>query len=463
MDETLARELAAHAVPAEQLPAEHRPILAVLSELLGVVPNCYPVLAIWPPGLRTFNVLVPNLLNLPRSLMGQGAPKDLVALALFTSSAAAGCPYCTAHHCSYALRRGLDADTVLGHHTPTEAAVAELAEAMATVPATVTTAHVRRAEAHLGAEDLEWVVLAVALGGFLNKFMDAVGIELEERSLSDVQAVLRSVGWTPGKHVARPPEVATGDRPAPDAAGDADDSIDPGPGPDDGPAGFEPAWTRHDTSDEIPVDGLATYLRLIRQAPAAARLDRSWTRGVPGRVGEALLLLEDRVGYGFPVLGSVSSPRVVRSLTTALRDNLDPWQSTVGVEAKLLAGLVYAHHVESPMLAQECVLLLDLNAPDPDPWLLRSIQRFATAPLEVAEVPSGLSLEDGAVVLLARACAASPADISEIVVEAIAPHLDAEQIVEVLVWLSLLQTLHRLYAFVDARAELGSVDEATAI
>ena len=106
MNETLARELAPHAIPAERLPADHRPILGMLSELLGVVPNCYPVLAIWPTGLRTFNVLVPNLLNLPFALVGQGAPKDLVGLALYASSQAAGCSYCIAHHCSWALRRG---------------------------------------------------------------------------------------------------------------------------------------------------------------------------------------------------------------------------------------------------------------------------------------------------------------------------------------------------------------------
>ena len=80
MSETLARVLAPHAVPSEQLPPEHRPVLGVLDELIGVTPNCYPVLALWPPGLRTFNVLVPNMLNLPLGLVGQGATKDLIGL-----------------------------------------------------------------------------------------------------------------------------------------------------------------------------------------------------------------------------------------------------------------------------------------------------------------------------------------------------------------------------------------------
>lgn len=436
MNHTLARELAPHAVPTDRLPASHRPVLAMVNELLGVTPNCYPVLALWPPGLRTFNVLVPNLLNLPLALVGQGAPKDLVGLAMYASSRAAGCSYCIAHHCSYALRRGVDRSTVLGRHSPAEAAVVAMAEAMAGTPAGVTGDHIEAVEAHLSPADAEWVASAVALGGFLNKFMDSVGVELEEDCLTDVQAVLRQAGWHPGKHLAET------DPARPRATYE---SLEYGAGRG------EPAWARIDTSDHIPTDGLGTYLRMMRQTPGAARLDRAWTRGVPGRVGEAILLLEERIGYAFPVLGSIDSPRVVRALTTALRDNLDPQLSRIGIEAKLLAGLVYAEHVRSPLLAQECTVLLDLLGAEPDPWLLRSIRRFATAPTDEAEMPPGVGWTDGAALLLARACSSSPADISEIVVAAIAPHLEPDQIVELVVWLALLQTLHRLYGFHEAR------------
>lgn len=435
MSETLARVLAPHAVPSEQLPPEHRPVLGVLDELIGVTPNCYPVLALWPPGLRTFNVLVPNMLNLPLGLVGQGATKDLIGLALYASSQAAGCSYCTAHHCAYALRRGVDRETVLGHHSPAEAAVVELAEAMATVPSELRPAQVAAAQVHLSRADVEWVASAVALGGFLNKFMDSVGVELEESCLTDVQAVLRPVGWQPGKHLA-------------------------GWSPDGDPEADRQYWTRSDTSDSIPVDGLGTYLRLLRQAPGAARLERSWTRGVSGRLGEAMLLLEDEVGYAFPLLGSVEHPKVVKALTAALRDNLDPSLSRVGLEAKLLAGLVYAGVVDSPRLADELVLLVEVMGLDLDPWLVRSVRRFGALPIESAEVPMGMTLHQAATVLLARACAPSPAVISEVVVEATCPHLEPEQIVELVVWLSLLQTLHRLSGFHDARSAIDRGDRA---
>lgn len=439
MNETLAQELAAHAIPPEQLAAADRPVLAMMRELLGVVPNCYPTLAIWPTGMRTFNLLVPNLLNLPMALVGQGPPKELVGLAMYASSQAAGCPYCIAHHCSYAIRRGLDHDTMLGRRNPVEDAVANLAAAMATVPATVTPDHVRAIEALLSPRDVEALVLAVSLGGFLNKYMDSVGVELEESCLSDVQALLRPVGWHPGKHVVR------------HADADTDDLTDTGDS-------FQLPWMNVDTSGDIPIDGLGTYLRVIRQAPAAARLDRAWSRGVSGRLGPAMLLLEEETGYSFPILGSLSSQRAVKALTAALRDNLDPERSTVGLETKLLAGLVYAEHVGSPLLVQECTLLLHMLDVDPDPWRLRSIRRFAATPTESLEVPPGLSAVDASMLLLARACAASPAEISEIVVSAIAPHLGPDQIVEVVVWLSLLQTLHRLYGFFEAKAIVDQTD-----
>ena len=78
-------------------------------------------------------------------------------------------------------------------------------------------------------------------------------------------------------------------------------------------------------------------------------------------------------------------------------------------------------------------------------------------------MPPGLSLTDAAALLLAKACASSPADISEIVVSAIRPHLDPDEIVELVVWLALLQTLHRLYGFHEARALIDGAGGVEAV
>ena len=433
MNETLARQLEPDWISLEELDDNYRPVLRMVRELIGVIPNCNPILEIWPTGFRTFNLLVPNLLNLPAALLGQGAPKDLVGIAMYASSNAAGCPYCTAHHCSFAIRRGADREAVLGERTPVEAAVADLAEAMAVVPSRVTPDHVAAVAEYLSDEDIEWIVLAVSLGGFLNKFMDTMGIPLEDRAIADVQALLRPTGWNPGKHLwtSEPVEGL-------DQAGGRPLRL------------VEPGWTEVDTSDEIPVDNMGTYLRVFRQAPGAVRLEKAWTRGVSKRIGPILLMLEEQVGYAFPVLGLVRSQKVVKALATALRDNLDPERSAIGLPAKLLAGLVYAGQVGADLLGDELLLLIDAVAPGTDPRLVAATRRFASASSVAAEVPESLSSEEAAALLLAKAASPSPAQVTEITIASVSHVLDGEQIVELVVWLSLLQTLARLYSFHEA-------------
>jgi hypothetical protein len=100
------------AVPFETLHARYGSLLELVRRLIGVVPNCDPYLEIWPTAFRTYNVMVPNLLNLPFLVWGLGAPRSPLGLALYVSSRTAGCPYCSAHTCSFALRRGATVEEV---------------------------------------------------------------------------------------------------------------------------------------------------------------------------------------------------------------------------------------------------------------------------------------------------------------------------------------------------------------
>src|SRR4030095_14137945 len=94
------------AVRFETLHARYGSLLELVRTLIGVVPNCDPYLEIWPTAFRTYKVLVPNLPNLPFLVWGMGAPRAAVGLGMYVSSRAAACPYCSAHACSFALRRG---------------------------------------------------------------------------------------------------------------------------------------------------------------------------------------------------------------------------------------------------------------------------------------------------------------------------------------------------------------------
>ena len=77
----------------EVLERRYGSLLELVRVLLGVVPNCDRYLEIWPPAFRSYNVMVPNFLNLPSPVLGVGgAPGDVVGLGMYVSSRVGGVP-----------------------------------------------------------------------------------------------------------------------------------------------------------------------------------------------------------------------------------------------------------------------------------------------------------------------------------------------------------------------------------
>lgn len=332
------------AVPFATLHARYGAPLELVRRLLGVVPNCDPYLEIWPPAFRTYNVMVPNLLNLPFMLWGLGAPRSTLGLAMYVSSRAAGCMYCSAHSCTFALRRGATVEQVAqaldgrqGLSAADRAAV-RVARALAVVPAAIddeARADLRR---HFSEADAEWVVLAIATMGWLNKAMDALGVPLEEAAAAEVNGVIAPSGWTPGQHMKG--AIAAGDPPG--------------------------------------ADSLATRVGLIRYAPRAIRMDRAWTAGVPDRWPAVGDYLRRRTGHAFPVLSRLRHRRAIRAIATMIKDNLG--ESVIGLDEKLAAGLIYAQTVGDPALADELRTLGARELPDsPTQALARAISSSPAA------------------------------------------------------------------------------------
>jgi hypothetical protein len=382
----LVELLEADAVPFEKLHTRYGSVLELARKLIGVVPNCDPYLEIWPTAFRTYNVMFPNLLNLPFLVWGLGAPRSTVGLAMYVSSRAAGCPYCSAHTCSFALRRGatveqvasaLDSEPTL---TRADRAAVRVARALAVVPAAIddeARAGLRRC---FSEADTEWVVLSIAVMGWLNKMMDALGVPLEEPTFAEVNGVIAPSGWTPGQH--RKGTALAGDPPR--------------------------------------ADSLMTRLSVIRYAPQALKLDKAWTADVPDRwpaVGE---FLRQRTGHSFPVLSRLRHRRAIRAIATIIKDNIgdigDIGESVIGRENKLAAGLIYARTVGNPALAEE----------------LRS--------LGAKEMP------DSPTQILARAISPSPAAVDQGVLKS-SRAIPPAGIVELVAFVSLLQMLHRLSSF----------------
>lgn len=333
------------AVPFETLHRRYGSLLELVRTLIGVVPNCDPYLEIWPTAFRSYNVLVPNLFNLPFLIWGMGGPRAAVGLAMYVASRAAGCPYCSAHTCSFALRRGASADQVAAAFAedqklaPPERAVARVARALGRAESVVDEADRLELRRHFGETDTEWIVLAIVMMGWLNKTMSALGVPLELPTVEEVNAVIAPSGWVPGEHMSG----GFGSTAAPRA------------------------------------DSLATKLGIIRHAPAALSLDKQWTRGVPDAWPAIGSYLREQTGHDFPMLGRLRHKRAVRAIATVIRDNLR--ESVIGRERKLAAGLVYAEAVGSQTLAAE-LRTLGAGALD-DPALAALARALAPSPTEV--------------------------------------------------------------------------------
>ena len=408
MTATLVPLLKAEAVSAQTLHERYGSLLELVRSLIGVVPNCDAYLEIWPPGFRTYNVMVPNLLNLPLSVWGLATPPAVVGLALYASSRAAGCGYCSAHTCSFALRRGAKAERVARaideqdpERTPAEHAVLALARWLSQVPVAPEAGERSALREHFREPDVEWIVLGVAMMGWLNKFMDAVGVELESEAIGDAAGVIGASGWSPGKHASGTVLVA---------------------------------------SSPPPRDTLGTKLGLLPRIPTALSMDRRWTKGVPGKSPAVGLYLKEATGYDFPVIGRLSHARAVRAVATMVRDNLDPATTRIGLEAKCLAGAVFAAVVGDVALARDVAKLAAAHGIGVD--VVEAVVRFASGSGELPAVDS----RTASVLELARAASPSPAAVDDAVVDRCRA-LEPAAIVETVVWLSVLQMLHRLTAF----------------
>eukprot|EP00178_Gracilaria_changii_P027330 TRINITY_DN865_c0_g1_i4.p1 TRINITY_DN865_c0_g1~~TRINITY_DN865_c0_g1_i4.p1 ORF type:complete len:212 (+),score=26.57 TRINITY_DN865_c0_g1_i4:372-1007(+) len=192
--DTLVSLLEEHAVPLDTIHQRYWSLMQLIRTLIGVIPNYDSYLEIWPPAFRSCHLLVPNFLNLPFSIFGFGsAPKNILGLAMYVASRTAQCSYCSAHCCSFSIRRGTDpakiaaALTASSSFSPQELATIEVARSVAEVPGSLTPSTREQFEKCFSPADQEWIVLSISMMGFLNKFMDAIGVQLEPSTLAEAK------------------------------------------------------------------------------------------------------------------------------------------------------------------------------------------------------------------------------------------------------------------------------------
>lgn len=397
MDARLAVLLRDSAVGWDVLDARYHPVLQMVEKILGVVPNCDRYLEIWPPAFRCYNVMVPNLLNLPVPVLGVGGPPPaVVGLAMYVASRTAECPYCSAHTCSFAMRRGASPETVAAALLPGErdlgrgelAAVA-VARSLARVPCELTPVEKAALVDVYGGRDAEWIVLGVVMMGFLNKFMDAIGVDLEQSVVDEVSDAI-GPDWS---------------------AGGAGAALDP----------------RSPRRPAPRADGWRTRLGLLPLLPGVIRYDRRAQDGMPRKAGAIASTLKESFGHDFPVLATLRSNRARRAIASMLGENLDPARTVVGIETKLRAGAIFADVVSDRSLGAD----------------LRALAVHAG--VDLAEPADG-----NPALALARAVSPSPAQVDASTIETCREAgLPAPAIVELVAWVATLQLLHRLSCWAD--------------
>lgn len=401
--------------------------------LLGLAaPGAHALLEVFPPALHTYTLVVDALLGSQRRGFSlRSSPSRHVALAMYFASKAAQCTYCTLYSCHLAVRRGAHAGVFSGKRrlSTREAAVSTVASSMAAFPASLTFADRQRLSSVLGRSQVEAVVLAVALMGMLNLTMTACCADLDMTIVTAAGALASASGWTSGhhrvvdRHVISHRNFRSNTNPVRRNAR-----------PDRAP----PSSDRLLRTDRQPLRG-----RSLRAFTPAPPVDDSRLRSVPKSwpaVGDYLVA---NVGHSFPILSRLRSRRAVRALATALLLNLDEHESSVDVEVKYLAALVFATLNGNHLLASEFRGLAS-TAMTPD-----SLEAVVTFASSTSDRLTGTFLTEiqRRALLVAKACAMSPPVITQRMVNEMRLHMPPPMIVELVSWLGLVSTLHRLYVF----------------
>lgn len=126
----------------------------------------------------------------------------------YISSNTAGCRYCQAHTIRGAERYGADAikiNNIWGFNTheafsEPERAALEFALASSTVPNSVDDRIAENLRLHWDDGEIVEILGVIALFGYLNRWNDSIGTELEKEAEESGEKYLKQRHWTAGKH-----------------------------------------------------------------------------------------------------------------------------------------------------------------------------------------------------------------------------------------------------------------------
>lgn len=177
---------------------------ALVEGAMGFVPNSMKVMALNPEILKGFQALSFAVLG-PFTEISQ----ELKSMVSHVVSAAAGCRYCQAHTGHTSERNGVPPEKIKAlwsYETSelfneAERAALSLAQAAGIVPNQATDAHFDELKKHYSEKQCSEILAVISLFGFLNRWNDTLGTDLEDSPLSFAETHLSEVGWEGGNHV----------------------------------------------------------------------------------------------------------------------------------------------------------------------------------------------------------------------------------------------------------------------
>ena len=176
---------------------EFKDLFDLVESFMGYLPNAYLLMADKPDLMQAFakmsaSVFSADVLDIPS--------KQLIALA---SSLSAGCKYCQSHTSHGAERAGVPNEKIaeiLNYQTSEyyeakEVALLDLAFASGEVPNKATKAHFEKLKEFYSKEQILEAVAVISFFGFLNRWNDTFGTEIEEIPANYLSEKLKPKNW----------------------------------------------------------------------------------------------------------------------------------------------------------------------------------------------------------------------------------------------------------------------------
>ena len=179
-------------------------LIEFFNETLGFCPNSVKTMHLRPRIAYAF-------IDLNKAVMENHGrvTSSFKRLIGYISSNAAGCRYCQAHTIRAAERYGADhvkMENIWDYKTHesfslAERAALDFAFAASIIPNSVDDEIAENLRAHWDDGEIVEILGVVSLFGYLNRWNDSMGTEMEEGAIESGEKHLSTKGWNTGKHI----------------------------------------------------------------------------------------------------------------------------------------------------------------------------------------------------------------------------------------------------------------------